>query len=148
MTSQICSRSSQRSRICCRHMFAQRRKQEVNEASGVAKAFGRPLRLGRILTRSATSRLKEFPPNKKVNRSLDAHAACAIQTPRFEEHKVVKTKKRKQIRKPYNAADIKLLRQHSKSRTPVTKIAKLMKRSEGSLRQKALTLGIGLGHQR
>ncbi|MGA2410126.1 MAG: hypothetical protein ABSG46_07020 [Candidatus Binataceae bacterium] len=61
---------------------------------------------------------------------------------------MVKTKKRKQIRKPYNAADIKLLKQHSKSRTAVAKIAKLMKRSEGSLRQKALKLGIGLGHQR
>jgi hypothetical protein len=52
------------------------------------------------------------------------------------------------IRKPYTAADIKLLRQHSKARTPVLKIAKQLKRSEGSLRQKALALGIGLGHQR
>jgi hypothetical protein len=56
--------------------------------------------------------------------------------------------KRKLVRKPYSAADIKLLKQHSKARTPVSKVAKLMKRSEGSLRQKALTLGIGLGHRR
>ena len=61
---------------------------------------------------------------------------------------MVKTKKKKRARKPYTAADIKLLRQHSKARTPVRKIAKLMKRSEGSLRQKALALRIGLGHQR
>ncbi len=61
---------------------------------------------------------------------------------------MAKTKKRKPIRKPYKAADVKLLKQHSKARTPVAKIAKLMKRSEGSLRQKALTLGIGLGHKR
>jgi hypothetical protein len=61
---------------------------------------------------------------------------------------VVKTKTKKRIRKPYTPADIKLLRQQSKARTPVVKIAKLMKRSEGSLRQKARTLGIGLGHQR
>jgi hypothetical protein len=54
----------------------------------------------------------------------------------------------KPARKPYTAADIKLLKQHSKVRTPVKKISKLMKRSEGSLRQKALALGIGLGHQR
>ena len=60
---------------------------------------------------------------------------------------MVKAKK-KRSRKPYTAADIKLLKQHSKARTPVAKIAKLMKRSEGSLRQKAQTLGIGLGHQR
>ena len=60
---------------------------------------------------------------------------------------MVKAKK-KRSRKPYTAADIKLLKQHSKARTPVAKLAKLMKRSEGSLRQKAQTLGIGLGHQR
>lgn len=61
---------------------------------------------------------------------------------------MAKTKKKKPSRKQYTTADIKLLRQHSKARTPVSKIAKLMKRSEGSLRQKALKLGIGLGHQR
>jgi hypothetical protein len=57
---------------------------------------------------------------------------------------VVKAKKKT----PYTAVDIKLLRQHSRTKTPVRKIAKQMKRSEGSLRQKALKLGIGLGHQR
>jgi hypothetical protein len=61
---------------------------------------------------------------------------------------VAKRKKKKLIRKPYTASDIKLLKQHSKARTPISKIAKLMKRTEGSLRQKALKLGIGLGHQR
>jgi hypothetical protein len=61
---------------------------------------------------------------------------------------VAKAKKKKRKRKPYTAADIKLLKQHSRSRTPVANIVKQMKRSEGSLRQKALTLGIGLGHQR
>ena len=59
-----------------------------------------------------------------------------------------KVAKKKLARKPYTAADIKLLKQHSKSKTPVAKIAKMMKRTEGSLRQKALALGIGLGHQR
>jgi len=61
---------------------------------------------------------------------------------------LAKAKAKKPARKPYTASDVKLLRQHSKSRTPVSKIARLMKRSEGSLRQKALKLGIGLGHQR
>jgi len=56
--------------------------------------------------------------------------------------------KKKVTRKQYTAADIKLLKQHSKARTPVARIVKQMKRSEGSLRQKALSLGIGLGHQR
>ena len=40
------------------------------------------------------------------------------------------------------------LRKHSKARTPVTKISKKMKRTVGALRQQALKLGIGLGHQR
>ncbi|HWX26669.1 MAG TPA: hypothetical protein VNZ53_04425 [Steroidobacteraceae bacterium] len=61
---------------------------------------------------------------------------------------MAKSKKKKRARKPYSAADVKLLKQHSKAKTPVAKIVKEMKRSEGSLRQKALTLGIGLGHQR
>jgi len=56
--------------------------------------------------------------------------------------------KKKVTRKQYTAADIKLLKQHSKARPPVARIVKQMKRSEGSLRQKALSLGIGLGHQR
>jgi hypothetical protein len=38
------------------------------------------------------------------------------------------------------------LRRHSKARTPVAKIAKQMKRTEGALGQQALKLGIGLGH--
>ncbi len=40
------------------------------------------------------------------------------------------------------------LRNLSKVRTPVAKISKLMKRTIGALRQQALKLGIGLGHQR
>ena len=57
-------------------------------------------------------------------------------------------KAKKIIRKEYTAADVKALRSHSKARTPVVKIAKEMKRTIGSLRQKALKLGISLGHQR
>ena len=52
------------------------------------------------------------------------------------------------MRREYTNADVKELRAHSKAKTPVAKIAKLTKRSEGSLRQKALKLGIRLGHQR
>jgi hypothetical protein len=57
-------------------------------------------------------------------------------------------KKTTSKRKEYTKDDVKLLRANSKARTPVAKLTKLMKRSEGSLRQKARTLGIGLGHQR
>ena len=61
---------------------------------------------------------------------------------------VKKAVKRKIALKEYTASDIKLLKMHSKARTPVSKLAKLTKRSAGSLRQKALKLGIVLGHQR
>jgi hypothetical protein len=61
--------------------------------------------------------------------------------------KAVKATK-KPVRREYTKVDVKELRAHSKAKTPVDKIAKLTKRSVGSLRQKALKLGIGLGHQR
>jgi hypothetical protein len=59
-----------------------------------------------------------------------------------------KAKKKKVVRREYTKIDVKELRAHSKAETPVAKIAKLTKRSEGSLRQKALKLGIRLGHRR
>jgi hypothetical protein len=61
---------------------------------------------------------------------------------------VKSARKKVALRREYTKADVKELRAHSKARTPVAKIAKLTKRTEGSLRQKALKLGIGLGHQR
>jgi hypothetical protein len=57
-------------------------------------------------------------------------------------------KAKRTVRRPFTKEEVKALRAHSKARTPVTKISKEMKRSEGSLRQKALKLGFGLGHQR
>ena len=56
--------------------------------------------------------------------------------------------KKKIIRREWTAADVKILKRHSKSKTPVEKIAKELKRSTGSLRQKAFALGISLGHRR
>jgi hypothetical protein len=61
---------------------------------------------------------------------------------------VAKKSKKKIVRREYTRADVKELRAHSKARTPVAKIAKLTKRTVGSLRQKALKLGIRLGHRR
>ena len=59
-----------------------------------------------------------------------------------------KATKKTVVRREYTKADVKELRAHSKAKTPVAKIAKLTKRSVGSLRQKALKLGIRLGHRR
>ena len=61
---------------------------------------------------------------------------------------MAKKAKKKTVRREYTKADVKELRAHSKAKTPVAKIAKLTKRSVGSLRQKALKLGIKLGHRR
>jgi hypothetical protein len=44
--------------------------------------------------------------------------------------------------------NIRELKAHSKARTPVAQVAKTMKRTEGAVRQKAKTIGIGLGHRR
>jgi hypothetical protein len=63
--------------------------------------------------------------------------------------KVAKAKKNgKAVRREWTKADIKELKAHSKAKTPVAKISKETKRTIGALRQKALHLGIGLGHQR
>jgi hypothetical protein len=59
-----------------------------------------------------------------------------------------KKAKKTVVRREYTKSDVKELRAHSKAKTPVVKIAKLTKRSVGSLRQKALKLGIRLGHRR
>jgi hypothetical protein len=60
----------------------------------------------------------------------------------------IKVAKKTSARREYSKDDVKLLKAHSKARTPVAKLSKLMKRSEGSLRQKARVLGLGLGHLR
>jgi hypothetical protein len=52
---------------------------------------------------------------------------------------------KKRTRIQYTKDDVRELRAHSKARTPV---AKVMRRTVGSLRQKALRLGIALGHRR
>lgn len=57
-------------------------------------------------------------------------------------------KKKKVVRREWTPAELRTLKKHSKDRTPVAKIAKEMKRTAGALRQKALNVGIGLGHQR
>lgn len=60
----------------------------------------------------------------------------------------VLAKKKTTVRREWTKDDVKELKAHSKARTPVVKIAKMTKRTEGALRQKAVQLGVGLGHQR
>jgi hypothetical protein len=61
---------------------------------------------------------------------------------------MAKKTKRSRKRVLWTRADRAELRKHSKSRAPVAKISKLMKRTVGALRQQASSMGISLGHQR
>jgi hypothetical protein len=55
---------------------------------------------------------------------------------------------KKRVRRSWTHDDHRNLKAHSKSKTPVAKISKAMKRTVGALRQQALKLGISLGHRR
>jgi hypothetical protein len=57
-------------------------------------------------------------------------------------------KKKTLARKPWTKEELRELKAHSKARTPVVEVAKAMKRTEGAVRQKATTIGVGLGHRR
>jgi hypothetical protein len=56
--------------------------------------------------------------------------------------------KKTPARKPWTKEDLRDLKAHSRARTPAVKVAKAMKRTEAAVRQKAKTIGIGLGHRR
>lgn len=57
------------------------------------------------------------------------------------------TAKRRKLQ-GWSAQDHRDLKTHSKAKTPVAKISRLMKRTAGAIRQKALKLGIPIGHRR
>ena len=58
-----------------------------------------------------------------------------------------KTKRRKKCI-AWTKANVAELKKYSKEKLPVAKISKAMKRTAGALRQKALHLGLPLGHRR
>jgi hypothetical protein len=60
---------------------------------------------------------------------------------------MVKKTRRKKY-KPWLATELRALKKYSNQKLPVVKIEKLMKRTAATLRQKAFTLGLPLGHQR
>ena len=51
-------------------------------------------------------------------------------------------------RREWTKENVRELKAHSRSKTPVAKISKLTKRTVGALRQKAFHMGMPLGHQR
>ena len=56
--------------------------------------------------------------------------------------------KNRGTRESWSKQHLAELKKHSKSKTPVSAIAKSMGRSEGALRQKAYALDLPLGHRR
>jgi hypothetical protein len=62
--------------------------------------------------------------------------------------KTVKATTARRVIKPWTKEDVRTLKAHSKARTPVTKVSKVMKRTVGVLRRRARILGVGLGHRR
>jgi len=61
---------------------------------------------------------------------------------------VKKKSAKRRTRRSWSSANVRELRAHSRSKTAVAKISKLTKRTAGALRQKALELGLPLGHRR
>src|SRR5712672_2273696 len=103
----------------------------------------------RILgSESRISSLKRGRPQRSMRIGMLPSEFPVFQPVPKQEWKLPKKSKKKIVRREYSKADVRELRAHSKARTPVDKIATLTKRTVGSLRQKALKLGIRLGHQR
>jgi hypothetical protein len=55
---------------------------------------------------------------------------------------------KRRTRREWTKEDVREIKRHSRARTPVARMSKLMKRTVGALRQKALHLGLSLGHRR
>ena len=66
----------------------------------------------------------------------------------YTEGLVASKRARRTKRRTWSKVDVRELKAHSRSKSPVKKIAKAMKRTVGALRQKALSLGLPLGHRR
>jgi hypothetical protein len=97
------------------------------------------------------SNIAELPIllNKKDLNGLnsDAHLIYARNSQLRGIIEMARTAKRR-ARREWTAQDIRDLKKHSKSRTPVAVISKTTKRTPGALRQKARVLGLPLGHRR
>jgi hypothetical protein len=57
-------------------------------------------------------------------------------------------KAKKRGYKVWTPSDIRELKRHSREKTPVSKVAKTLRRTEATVRMKAYMLGMSLGHRR
>ena len=82
---------------------------------------------------------------------FSSHASSAmlsVTTVVFVEGLMASKRARHTKRRTWSKADVRELKAHSRSKSRVKKISKAMKRTVGALRQKALSLGLPLGHRR
>jgi len=61
---------------------------------------------------------------------------------------MAKKQKKRVTARAWTKMDVRALKRFSRDKAPVAEISKKLKRTVGALRQKALSLGLSLGHQR
>jgi hypothetical protein len=104
--------------------------------------------MARSVSSKARAKTAKSGSRSASSRSASSKSASRRPTSKAASRSARKTTAKKKPRVAYTAADVKTLKSHSKARTPIKVIAREMKRTEGSLRQKAMALGIRLGHRR
>jgi len=57
-------------------------------------------------------------------------------------------KRKKRSYRTWTKEELSALRQHSRAKTAVSKISKVLKRTEATIRMKAYALGLSVGHRR
>ena len=75
---------------------------------------------------------------------------CALSRPYLRSESQM-AKKRKSAKRPYKvwtSEDLRALKQFSRERAPVRKVARALRRTEATIRMKAYSLGIPMGHRR
>jgi len=63
-------------------------------------------------------------------------------------HDMAKKKRKTRAYKRWSDADLRALKKYSREKLPVAKVSKLLKRTEATIRMKAYSLGLSMGHRR
>lgn len=61
---------------------------------------------------------------------------------------MAKKKRKTRSYKRWTDADIRALKKYSREKLPVAKVSRMMKRTEATIRMKAYSLGLSMGHRR
>ena len=62
--------------------------------------------------------------------------------------KAAAKKRRTRSYNRWSDADLRALKKFSREKVPVSKVSKMMKRTEATIRMKAYSLGLSMGHRR